>query len=84
MIKEFVHRKKLKLYQSYYEKIRDGRTRLYSSVGCEEPYESKECASNFLLALSIFRKIVPERVIRERFEDFRDARDLASEVLKSR
>lgn len=82
MRREFVHRRKLELYQSYYEKVRDGRTRLYSSVGCEEPYESKECALNFLVALKIFKGIVPKRVIRERFEDFRDAKDLALEVLK--
>lgn len=82
MRKEFVYRKKLELYKAYYEKVSDSRTLLYSAVGDEEHYVSKEYASNFLLALRMFKKVVPRRVIRERFEDFRDAKDLAVEVLE--
>ncbi len=82
MIKEFVYRKKLELYQAQYAELCNRRTQLYSSIGYEQPQVSIEEAENFLLALKIFNKKVPRRVIRERFDDFRDAKDLALVVLK--
>ncbi len=82
MRKEFVYRKKLELYKSYYERARDLRTLLYSSVGDEDHNQSGEDALNFLTALRIFKKAVPKRIIRERFDDFRDAKDLALLVLE--
>jgi hypothetical protein len=82
MRKEFVYRKKLEEYNEYYRALCDKRALLFSSVGNEEPFASKEYAENFLLALKIFKKKVPRRVIKERYDDFRDARDLALVVLK--
>ena len=82
MRKEFVYRKKLEFYRTQYEDLCNRRTLLFSSIGDEDSYSIREYALNFLVGLKIFKKAVPNRVIRERFEDFRDAKDLAQEVLK--
>lgn len=82
MRKLFVYRKKLEEYNRYYLELCDKRTLLFSSVGSEEPDTSRKYALDFLVALRIFKGTVPCRIIRERFEDFRDAKDLALVVLE--
>ena len=66
-----------------YREICDERIRLYNFLDFEEPDKIREKAYNFLLKLKIFRKKVPMQVIIERFEDFRDAKDLACDVLNN-
>jgi len=73
----------LEEYKSYYFRVSNKRILFYNQIDEGDKKELKDCACNFLCALSIFEDKVPKEVIKKEFEDFRRARNLAKEILRS-
>jgi hypothetical protein len=85
LFREFIYqptKEELEAYRKYYDAVCEKRIFFYNEIGNENKKELADCACNFLYALNIFEDKVPKRIIRERFEDFKQAGDLAREIIR--
>jgi hypothetical protein len=71
----------LNSYQEYYENARYKKDLFYDAINYDNG-KLEECACNFLCHLKLFKINVPRKIRKKNFEDFREARDLAKEVLR--
>jgi hypothetical protein len=70
-------------YRDYYFQLCNKRILFYNAIGNNNNVELSNSACNFLCALNVFENKIPREIIIEKFEDFRQARNLAKEILRN-
>ncbi len=69
-------------FTKYYLDTYNKRILFYNQIGDDCRMDVVNCAYDFLRSLDVFRERVPRQIIAERFENFKEARSLAKNILK--